>query len=84
MAEDKLRYNDVNMKWTPASHNLSGYHSNSLIVLCFIHLHYLVEPKWMLADHSLNQLLFKLKVLATYIVLETFGMFHNHLGLCPR
>ena len=37
MAEDKLRFNDMNtiywyMKWMPASHSLSGYHSNSLIV----------------------------------------------------
>ena len=51
------------MKWTVASHNLSGYCSNSLIVHCFIHLRYHLEPKWMLADHSLNQLLLKLKVL---------------------
>ena len=44
-----------NMKQTLASHNLSGYRSNSLIVHCFMHLQYHIEPKWTLADHSLNQ-----------------------------
>ena len=39
------------------------YPQNSLIVYCFIHLRYHLELKWMLVDHSLNQLLLKLKVL---------------------
>ena len=66
MAKDKLRYNDFHMKWTLASHNLSGYHSNSLTVHCFIYLQYHLEPKWMVADHSINQLSFKLKVLRCF------------------
>ena len=67
MAEDMSRYNDMNMKWALADHNLSGYHSNSLIVHCFIHFWYHLELKWTLAaDHSLNQLLFKLKVLCCF------------------
>ena len=32
-----------------ASHNLSGYCSNSLIIHCFIQFRYHLEPKWMLA-----------------------------------
>ena len=32
-----------------ASHNLSGYRSNSLIVHCFIHFRYYLVPKWTLA-----------------------------------
>ena len=66
MAEDKSRYNDMNMKRTLASHNLSGYRSNSLIVHCFIYLQYRLEPKWTLAENSLNQLLFKLKFLRCF------------------
>ena len=58
MAEDKSRYNDMNtiyMKWTLASHKLSGYRSNSLNVYCFIHRRHHLELKWTLApDHSLN------------------------------
>ena len=46
MAEDKSRYNDMNVKRTPTSHNLSGYHSNSLIVYCFTHLQYCLKLKW--------------------------------------
>ena len=63
MAEDKSRYNDMNTILYETDANLSGYHSNSLIVHCFIYFRYHLEPKWMLADHSLNQLLLKLKVL---------------------
>ena len=44
MAEEKSRYNDMNitlqyMKWTLAlaSHGLSSYHSNSLILLYAVH-----------------------------------------------
>ena len=68
MAEDKWRYNDMNTILHEMDGNLSGYHSNSLIVHCFILFWYHLEPKWTLADHSLNQLLFILKVL---FVLET-------------
>ena len=63
MAEDKSRYNDMNTILYETDANLSGYRSNSLIVHCFIHFWYHLKPKWMLADHSLNQLLLKLKVL---------------------
>ena len=52
MAEDKSRYNDMNMNWMLASHKQNGYHSNSLIVHCFIHFWYHLEPKWMLAGPS--------------------------------
>ena len=49
MAEDKSRYNDMNTILYEmdaiASHNLSGYHSNSLIVHCFIHFRYHLKPK---------------------------------------
>ena len=45
MADDKSRYNDMNMKWMLTSHNLSGYHSSSLIVYYFINLQYCLEPK---------------------------------------
>ena len=47
MVEDESRYNNMNMKWTLASHNLSGYYSCSLIVHCFMHLRYRLELKWM-------------------------------------
>ena len=63
MAEDKSRYNDMNIILYATDANLSGYHLNSLIVHCFIHFRYHLEPKRTLADHSLNQLLLKLKVL---------------------
>ena len=70
MAEDKSRYNDMNtiLYETDASKpRRSCYHSNSLILHCFIHLRHHHKPKWMLApDHSLNQLLFKLKVLRCF------------------
>ena len=45
------------------TYSLSGYHSNSLILWCFIHLQYHLGlklcSKWMVEDHSLDQLLFK-------------------------
>ena len=63
MAEDKLKYNDMNTILHEMDANLSGYRSNSLTMQCFIHFWYHLEPKWTLADHSLNQLLLKLKVL---------------------
>ena len=75
MAEDKLRYNNMNTILHETDANLSGYHSNSLIVHCFIHFRYHLELKWTLADHILNQLLPKLKILRCF---ETFGMFHNY------
>ena len=62
MAEEKSRYNDMNTKRMLASYSLSGYCSNTSILHCFIHLQYHFRlklcSKWMLADHSLNQLLF--------------------------
>ena len=66
MAEDKSRCNNMNTILHEMHANLSGYSSNSLIVHCFIHFQYHLEPKWMLADHSLNQLLLKLKVLRCF------------------
>ena len=49
MAEDKSRYNDMNTILyetdTIASHSLSGYRSNSLIVCCFIHFQYYLKLK---------------------------------------
>ena len=54
MAEDKSRYTDMNTILYETEANLSGYHSNSLIVHCFIHFWYHLKPKWTLADHSLN------------------------------
>ena len=46
MAEDKLRYNGMNSILyemdTTKPYSLSGYHSNSLILCCFIHLLYLL------------------------------------------
>ena len=65
LAEDKSRYNDMNTILYETDANLSVYHSNS-IVHCFIHFRYHLEPKWMLVDHSLNQLLLKLKVLRCF------------------
>ena len=59
-----------------ASHSLS---ENSLILCRFIHLQYNMAKTLfkmdVLAEHSLNQLLFKSEVL--YVVLETFGMLCN-------
>ena len=66
MAEDKLRYNDMNTILYETDANLSGYHSYSFIVHCFIHFRYHLEPNWTLADHSLNQLLLKLKVICCF------------------
>ena len=66
MAEDKSRYNDMNIILHETDTNLSGYHSNSLIVHCFIHYWYHLEPNWTLADQSLHQLLLKLKVLRCF------------------
>ena len=54
------------IKWMLASQSLSGYRSNSLIAHCITHLHYPVELKWTPADHSLNQLSFKFKVLCCF------------------
>ena len=56
MAEDKLRYNNMNTILYETDANLSGYRSNSLIAHCFIHFQYHLELKWTLVDHSLNQL----------------------------
>ena len=66
MAEDKSRYNNMNTILYEMDANLSGHHSNSLIVHCFIHFQYHLKLKWMLADHSLNQLLLKLKVIRCF------------------
>ena len=63
MAEDKSRYNNMNTILHETDTNLSGYCSNGLIAHCFIHFQYHLKPNWTLADHSLNQLLLKLKVL---------------------
>ena len=54
MAEDKSRYNNINTILCETDANLSGYHSNSLIVHCCIHFRYHLEPKWTLVppDHS--------------------------------
>ena len=77
MAEDKSRYNDMNIILHETDANLSGYRSNSLIVHCFIYFQYHLKLKWMLADHTLNQLLLKLKVLRCFRNLqnETFLRF---------
>ena len=52
MAQDKSRYNNMNTILCETDNNLSGYHSNSLIVHCFIHFRYHLEPKWTLAPNG--------------------------------
>ena len=65
------------MKRTLASYSLSGYHSNTLILRCFIHLQYHLGLKlclkWMVEDHSLDQLLFK-SIGSTLFYIEAFGI----------